>query len=211
MLTHLISDLNSYRTIAIFGFGKEGKSFYDFAQKNLTSTLIIVDENLHEELLLNAEVFAGKEYLKGLDKADLIVKSPGISLHNLGLSKKDYSFTSMSELFLKFFSKQTVGITGTKGKSTLATLLYTLLKNTQKDVRLCGNIGVPAFELLQTIQEDSLIIMELSSHQLLDIHYSPHISILINLFPEHLDYYESCAQYYDAKLNIFKQSIVMFY
>jgi len=207
MLNNLVSDLSSYEKIAIFGFGKEGKSFYDFAQKYLPNAkLLIVDANTPSGVKESqfVELFSGKDYLDGLSKADIIVKSPGISLHNLGIAYDKYNFTSTTELFIKHFKKQIIGVTGTKGKSTLVSIIYELLKNSKCQVVLCGNIGTPAFDMLDEIDKKTSIVMELSSHQLLNIKHSPHIAILTNLFQDHLDYYKSLQEYYDAKFNIFR-------
>ena len=195
MLKNLISDLQQYKSIGVFGFGVEGKSFYNFAQKYLPNTeLVIIDAN-HPSCDAN--------YLQKLQEVDLIVKSPGISLYNLGIDYKAYNFSSSTELLLKHFKHQIIGVTGTKGKSTLVTLIDALLKNANLKSLLCGNIGIPAFDNLGTVDAETKIVMELSSHQLLHVNYSPHIAILTNLFEEHLDYYKDVHEYYEAKFNIF--------
>lgn len=207
MLNNLVSDLSSYKKIAIFGFGKEGRSFYDFALEHLSDVeLFIVDKSAPLDIKESEKLklFSGENYLEGLKNADLIIKSPGISLHNLHIAYDDYNFTSTTELFIKHYKKQIIGVTGTKGKSTLVSLIYELLKNSKRRVVLCGNIGTPAFEMLGSIDEGVQVVMELSSHQLLNIKYSPHIAILTNLFQDHLDYYKSLQEYYDAKFNIFR-------
>jgi len=195
MLKNLISDLEQYKSIGVFGFGIEGKSFYNFAQKYLPkSKLVIIDKN-HPSCDAN--------YLQKLDDVDLIVKSPGISLYNLGIDDTAYNFTSSTELLLKHFKNQIIGVTGTKGKSTLVTLIDALLKNAKQKSLLCGNIGIPAFDTLETIDDETKIVMELSSHQLYHVGYSPYIAVLTNLFEEHLDYYKDVNEYYEAKFNIF--------
>jgi len=207
MLNNLVSDLNSYSRIAIFGFGKEGKSFYDFALKYLRNTkILLVDKNAPSDIKENEKliVFSGENYLDGLCEADLIIKSPGISLYNLGIEYTKYNFTSTTELFMKYYKKQIIGVTGTKGKSTLVSILYKILENSHRSAILCGNIGTPAFDILEEIHNETKIIMELSSHQLLNIKYSPYIAILTNLFQDHLDYYRSLEEYYDAKFNIMR-------
>ncbi|MEN4054170.1 MULTISPECIES: UDP-N-acetylmuramoyl-L-alanine--D-glutamate ligase [Sulfurimonas] len=193
-LQNFISELAAYKKIAIFGYGVEGKSFHSFAQKYLPRTeIIIVDKAYNDE----------ENYLNRLCDAELIIKSPGISLHNLGIDYDTYNFTSITELFLKHFGSQIIGVTGTKGKSTLVTLIDAMLKNASKKSLLCGNIGLPPLEIIEDIDEKTKVVMELSSHQLHHINYSPHIAILTNLFAEHLDYYKSEADYYQAKFNIF--------
>ena len=195
MLADLVSELTQYKSIAIFGYGVEGKSFHAFAKKHLLNTkIIIVDKNYSDV----------PNYLDALKDAELIIKSPGISLHNLGVAYDDYNFTSITELFIKHFAKQIIGVTGTKGKSTLVTLIDAMLKNAGKKSVLCGNIGISPLEAIESIDEETTVVMELSSHQLYHINYSPHIAILTNLFEEHLDYYADLQDYYAAKFNIFK-------
>ncbi|SFV61092.1 UDP-N-acetylmuramoylalanine--D-glutamate ligase [hydrothermal vent metagenome] len=194
MLSDLISELEAYKSIAIFGYGVEGQSFERFAKKYLPDvTRIIVDKNHSKDA----------NYLQGLNDAELIIKSPGISLHNLGIAYDAYNFTSITELFLRHFGAQTIGVTGTKGKSTLVTLIEAMLKNADKKAILCGNIGISPLDAIEEITKDTTVVMELSSHQLHHITSSPHIAILTNLFEEHLDYYEDLADYYAAKFNIF--------
>jgi len=195
MLADLVSDLTQYKSIAIFGYGVEGKSFHAFAKKYLPNMQIsIVDKNYSQD----------ENYLDALKEAELIIKSPGISLYNLGISYDAYNFTSITELFIKHFAKQIIGVTGTKGKSTLVTLIDAMLKNGGKKSLLCGNIGISPLEAIESIDEETTVVMELSSHQLYHINYSPHIAILTNLFEEHLDYYKDLQDYYAAKFNIFK-------
>ncbi|WP_193111439.1 UDP-N-acetylmuramoyl-L-alanine--D-glutamate ligase [Sulfurimonas paralvinellae] len=195
MLNDLVSDLEQYKKIAIFGYGVEGRSFHAFAEKYLPDVAIsIVDKNYADD----------DNYLDGLREAELIVKSPGISLHTLGIDYDAYNFTSITELFLKHFGSQIIGVTGTKGKSTLVTLIDSMLKNAGRKSLLCGNIGISPLQAIETIDEETTVVMELSSHQLHHVNHSPHIAVLTNLFPEHLDYYEDLADYYEAKFNIFR-------
>jgi UDP-N-acetylmuramoylalanine--D-glutamate ligase len=193
-LQNFISDLSQYKSIAIFGYGVEGKSFHAFAKKYLPQTEIIIVDSAYSDT---------ENYLDGLREAELIIKSPGISLYNLGIAQDKYNFTSITELFIKHFASQIIGVTGTKGKSTLVTLIDALLKNGGKKSLLCGNIGLPPLEIIEAVDEETFVVMELSSHQLHHINYSPHIAVLTNLFEEHLDYYESAEDYFRAKFNIF--------
>jgi len=196
MLINLIKYLDSFKSIGIFGYGIEGKSFEYFMQKYLSHIKIIIIDKKD-----------GDDYMSKLFEPELIVKSPGISLYNLDILYKDFNFTSGTELFLRFFRKNTIGVTGTKGKSTLCTIIQNILKNDNQKSFLCGNIGIPVFDIIDKIDPTTLIVLELSSHQLEHISYSPHIAILINLFEDHLDYYKDCNTYYKAKYNIFKYQI----
>ena len=122
----------------------------------------------------------------------------------LDTSKFYNNIKSQLELLLEFFDMFTIGITGTKGKSTTSSLIYKVLKEQNVKSMLLGNIGVPVFDYIDTIPDDTTLILEMSSHQLEYMKLSPNISILLNIYPEHLDHYESFEKYAEAKCNIFK-------
>ena len=111
---------------------------------------------------------------------------------------------SQIELFLEFVNVFTIGVTGTKGKSTTSSLIYDIISKQREDVHLLGNIGVPLFDEIDKLTEKSIVVLELSSHQLEYVQVSPNVAILLNLFEEHLDHYKSYEHYINAKLNICK-------
>jgi len=193
------------KSVLILGFGKEGRSTYGFLKKYFPGCRLgIADRNkaLAEENL-PVPMYLGRDYLQAVQEYDLIMKSPGVKLWGLpGYVQK--KVTSQTDLFLRAFGKQTIGITGTKGKSTTASLIYHLLKNTGKSALLMGNIGLPAFDFIEKLNGNELIVYELSAHQLEIVHRSPHIAVLLNLFPEHLDYFGTFEKYKQAKINIFR-------
>ena len=190
----LVTNLNQFLThkkILILGFGKEGQSTYNYLQTHVSSAKIeIADKNPALKINSpNLKLHLGPDYLNALNNDyDLIIKSPGISIKNINTTPFIHKLTSQTDLFLKFYKNQVIGITGTKGKSTVASLLYHILKTAQKDVQLIGNIGYPAFEILDKIKDDTLLVYELSSHQLEFIKSSPHIAVLLNIYEEHLDF-----------------------
>ncbi|MBT3261706.1 UDP-N-acetylmuramoyl-L-alanine--D-glutamate ligase [bacterium] len=206
----LVTNLNQFLThkkILILGFGKEGQSTYNYLQTHVSSAKIeIADKNPALKINSpNLKLHLGPDYLNALNNDyDLIIKSPGISIKNINTTPFIHKLTSQTDLFLKFYKNQVIGITGTKGKSTVASLLYHILKTAQKDVQLIGNIGYPAFEILDKIKDDTLLVYELSSHQLEFIKSSPHIAVLLNIYEEHLDFYDNFTAYKYAKCNIFK-------
>lgn len=211
MIDEIISFLEE-KKIAILGFGLEGKSTYNFIRKYLPKKELDIrynKENIEEEReYLNKDKHlsftTGDSYLEGLEQYDIILKSPGISFKNIDISKfKDKIFSEL-ELFLEHSKSFTIGITGTKGKSTTSSLIYEILKNQKKDVELLGNIGTPIFDEIDKIRKDTITVLEISSHALEYIKRSPNISILLNLYEEHLDHYKSFEEYGDAKFNIFK-------
>lgn len=211
MINKLIEYLKG-KKILILGFGVEGQSTYKIIRKYLKEQFIYVadeQENFNEkyEMLVddvNAQFISGESYLDNLDNYDLIIKSPGISLKNINIISFKEKITSQLELFLEFFNVYTIGITGTKGKSTTSSLIYEVLKQQEKHTLLLGNIGIPIFDYIDVVEKDMIVILELSSHQLEYVKRSPNISILLNLYEEHLDHYKSMNEYIEAKANIFK-------
>ena len=133
---------------------------------------------------------------------DIVIKTPGISL--LNFDTKGVEITSQTDLFLSQFQAQTIGITGTKGKSTTTSLIYHLLKSSGHDAILTGNIGIPCFNVMEDIKPESIVVYELSAHQLEYVHNSPRVGVLLNIFEEHLDHFGTMSRYAAAKLNIMR-------
>ena len=188
------------KKIAIWGLGKEGISTLQFIQNNniKCKEIGILDTKDLPEIEGTKKLNKTEE----LNKYDLIFKSPGIVADK---SKIDIDkLTSQTEEFIKILSEQIIGITGTKGKSTTSSLTYTILKNYYPNTVLVGNIGIPCFNAINEIDEDTKIVFELSCHQLEFIRYSPHIAVILDLYPDHLDHYKTFENYINAKLNINK-------
>ena len=181
-MNSIISKLTDKR-ILIFGYGREGKSTEEYIKKHVKYKSL--------------DIFEGKLDEIDEDKYDFIIKSPGIVM--LEENKK---YTSQTELFLDEFSGKTVGITGTKGKSTTSSMLAHVLNECGKKAILLGNIGKPCFDMIDELDDDTLVVFELSCHQLLHINRAPHIAVFLNLFEEHLDYYGTMDKYFGAKANI---------
>ncbi|MBN2175096.1 MAG: UDP-N-acetylmuramoyl-L-alanine--D-glutamate ligase [Bacteroidales bacterium] len=204
-----LSKLVIGKRILILGFGREGQSTYKLLKKILPpESITIADKN--PNIIKNkclqfdreTKINAGANYLSGLNQFDLIIKSPGIS--GKLLNSVSVALTSQTDIFLQYYSGQTIGITGTKGKSTTSSLIHDILRNYFDDVILVGNIGVPPFDLLDKINPETKIVFELSSHQLENINIAPGISILLNIYQEHLDHFNSFNAYKRAKFNIVK-------
>ena len=211
MIERLVEFLKD-KNILILGFGLEGETTYKFIREHLTNQkLTIADMNevivedypeLSEDE--NTKLILGKGYLDNLEKYDLIIKTPGLSLKDMDISKFENKITSQLELVMGFLDVFTIGITGTKGKSTTSTLMYQILKDQNKNVMLLGNIGEPIFCRIDEMERDTILVLEMSSHALEFVRHSPDISILLNIFEEHLDHYASIEKYIEAKFNIAK-------
>ena len=123
----------------------------------------------------------GENYQAALECFPIIFKSPGVKFSvSLFPSNQLYS---QADLFLEFFRDQTIGVTGTKGKSTTSSLIHHLLEKSGKNAVLLGNIGIPPFEMLHKIHAQTTIVYELSAHQLEYVHHSPHIGDIAEYFP----------------------------
>ena len=196
------------KKIAILGFGLEGKSTYKFIRKFSDITLYILDQKdySNDELIKNDSnvVVICDNYLDNLDSYDVIIKAPGVILKDIDATSFKDKITSQLELLMEVNRDNIIGITGTKGKSTTTTLIYEMFKNSGYDAHLLGNIGKPIFDEIDSFKEDSIIVIEMSALQLEFVKYSPHVALLLNLFPEHLDHAGTVEHYYQNKLNIFK-------
>jgi len=200
---NLLRNLIEHKHILILGFGREGKStLRRLKQAGGFASVTIADQAGAEPQEPSIRVLSGPSYMDTLDDYDLIFKSPGIVLPK---DPENYScrFTSQMEVFFEAYRDRIIGITGTKGKSTTTTLLYHILKENGRDVVLAGNIGIPAFDILEDIHADTRIICELSCHQLEYIHVSPHVAVLLNIHEEHLDHYKTLERYVHSKQQIY--------
>ena len=204
MYNQIIDKLKD-KNIAILGFGKEGKSTYNFIRrylKNQKLTIIDKKEQVLEDEFVN--IISGDNYLDNLDNYDLIIKSPGITLKDIDITNFKDKITSQLELVLEVYRKNIIGITGTKGKSTTTSLIYEIISKQKDNVFILGNIGIPLLDQVEEYNEDSTLVIEMSSDQLEFVHNSPHIGIVLNLFEDHLDHAGTIEHYHDSKMNMFK-------
>lgn len=195
------------KNVCILGFGREGKSTYKIIEKYChCKSLTIADINLidrtQNNLAENVNIICGEDYQSSLDNFDVVFKSPGIVLQQ-NIHSLNCEITSETQFFFSCFREQIVGVTGTKGKSTVSSLLYHVLKENGKDCRLAGNIGIPVFDIAESISPDTIVVCELSCHQLEYMTVSPHIAVMLNIYEEHLDHYGTMAKYIAAKQNIY--------
>ena len=209
MYNKILEKLNN-KNIAILGFGKEGKSTYNFIRRYSNQTLTILDKNdilKNNEYLKedkNLKIITGDTYLNNLEQYDLIIKAPGIALLNIDLKNIEDKLTSQLELILEVNKKNIIGITGTKGKSTTTSLLYNIIKDQNENTFLLGNIGNPILDYIEKFNEESILVIEMSSHQLEFVHQSPHIGVILNLYQDHLDHTGTLEKYHNDKMHMFK-------
>ena len=186
--------------IVIAGFGVEGQSnLRYFRDKFPEADFLVADEREKvDNLPENAAYQTG---FSNLEDADLIVRSPSISPEKIKTNGKIWSSTN------EFFANcpaTIIGVTGTKGKGTTCSFISSILCAAGKTVHLVGNIGVPALDILPKIEENDIVVYELSSFQLWDLQKSPHVAVVLMIEPDHLNVHADFNDYLAAKANITK-------
>lgn len=149
----------------------------------------------------------GKEYLKKLTGFDLIFRSPSClpTVPELEKeAKRGAIITTEIEMVIELTPGLVIGVTGSDGKTTTTTLIYEILKEDGYNCYLGGNIGIPLFDKIKDMQPEDIIVLELSSFQLMNMKISPKISVVTNITPNHLNIHSDMEEYAEAKKNIFK-------
>ncbi len=167
-------------------------------------------EKLDQEVLeleqLGCRLRLGEGYLDGVE-AELLFRTPGMHPGNPAieaLRSRGAQVTSEMEAFFEVCPCQLIAVTGSDGKTTTTTLISELLKTEGRTVWLGGNIGTPLLPLVRQMKEEDYAVVELSSFQLMDMTRSPHIAVVTNLAPNHLDVHKDMDEYVEAKKNIFR-------
>lgn len=179
-----------------------GAMVYGYDRRESTS--------LPEEVLRFSEeiqLSLGEDYLEDLSGLDIIFKTPGMRMDHPALlraKEEGVLITSEMEEFLKYCKGKTIGITGSDGKTTTTTVVGEILKKAGHKVYVGGNIGTPLFTQVEEIRPQDMVVLELSSFQLMTMTVSPEIAIVTNLTPNHLDMHKDMEEYIDAKKNIFR-------
>jgi UDP-N-acetylmuramoylalanine--D-glutamate ligase len=179
------------REVLIAGYGREGKSTHNFLQRLFPTRRFDIATN-NDEI---DTALKNKRY-------DIIIKSPGIPTFFFEGKCDLATITSQTDIFLRFCGVSVIGVTGTKGKSTTANLIYHVLNSSGFDTVMAGNMGIPLFDILDQLNPHTIVVAEFSCHQLENIHKGPQTAVLLNLFQEHLDHYHDYDDYQNAKMQI---------
>jgi UDP-N-acetylmuramoylalanine--D-glutamate ligase len=199
------------KKVAVLGLGIEGSDAISFLLKR-GAKVTLFDRKEERELDFSGiekekiEIITGENYLNsGLTGFDYIIRSPGVYRYNSEIVDAEEAGVVVTSAIKTFFDEcpgKIIGVTGTKGKGTTCSLIYEILKADGRDVYLSGNIGKPYLELLPKLKNDSWIVMEMSSFQLIDMDTSPHIAVVLNITIDHLDWHKDKEEYVNAKKNI---------
>jgi len=191
--------------IAILGFGREGQSAYQYWDKP-ENQITIHDNNSNLQLPADAESVLGDGAFEALDSYgyDLMVRTPGL---RLDFAKIKTPITTVTNEFIKKCPAPIIGVTGTKGKGTTATLIYEILSRAGYQSHLLGNIGMPALDELSNINAQDVVVYEMSSFQLFDVTTSPHVAVCLMVTEDHLDWHKDLEEYYSAKIYLNSKSL----
>ncbi|HEX9594532.1 MAG TPA: Mur ligase family protein, partial [Candidatus Saccharimonadales bacterium] len=183
---------------AIAGFDMEGRATYEYLSLRPGVDITVLDER-------DVDVPSGVTKITGPDvfssklDFDQVWRTPGLSPFKL---QTDGEVTSGTIAFFNLCPAPIIGVTGTKGKGTTASLIAAILEESKKTVHLVGNIGQPALSVLPDIKPEDIVVFELSSFQLWDIKSSPQVAVVLMIEPDHLDVHKDLADYLQAKSNI---------
>lgn len=213
-----LEEFNNYlknRKVAVIGLGVSNIPLLEYLY-NLSAKVTVFDDRKMEEIPKDTldkitqytfEFSYGEDNLSKLVGFDIIFRSPSCMPTKTELveeEKRGAIVTSEIELLMQMAPCKIIGITGSDGKTTTTSLIYEIVKKAGYTAYLGGNIGNPLFTKLKDIKKEDVIVLELSSFQLMNIDLSPDISVITNVSPNHLNIHSSYEEYIEAKKNIFR-------
>jgi UDP-N-acetylmuramoyl-L-alanine---L-glutamate ligase len=190
------------KQIAILGFGKEGQALAKYFTYKTKDEVIILDEKLEELPIAFEQLELQNDLI--IPKVDTAFKSPGIAMSKIQNPNNVEISSLITLLFQKLDMSKVIAVTGTKGKSTTASLIHHILISNNKKAELLGNIGNINIDLLDNFDPETYYIFELSSYQCEMLQNSPHIAIWTSFYIDHQDVHTSMEEYYNAKARITK-------
>jgi len=201
--------------VAIIGLGVSNIPLLEYMH-NLKANVTVFDDReidkIPKEVLdkvtdYHFDFSYGKDSLSKLNGFNIIFRAPSCMPTREELKReaeRGAIVTTEIEMVIKIFPGKVIGITGSDGKTTTTTLIYEILKNNGYNCYLGGNIGIPLFTKLSEMKPEDIVVLELSSFQLMGMEVSPDISVITNITPNHLNVHSSYEEYIDAKKNLFK-------
>ena len=203
------------RKVAIIGLGVSNIPLIEYMHKYNANVTVFDEkemEEIPEDILNKIRTYSmsfsfGKNNLERLKGFDIIFRSPSCLPTRSELEqeeKRGALVTTEIEMLMKMCPCKIIGVTGSEGKTTTTSLIYAILKHAGLNCYLGGNIGTPLFSKLSEMTPEDIVVLELSSFQLMGMDVSPHISVITNITPNHLNIHSSYEEYIEAKKNIFK-------
>jgi len=202
------------RKVAVMGMGISNTPLIKYLM-DLDANITVFDKKTEEELgKAKCEEYAvqgvhfslGENYLENLIGFDIIFRSPSMRPDIPALEKeldRGAILTSEIEMLIDLCPGKIIGVTGSDGKTTTTTLIYKMLEAEGYHCYLGGNIGIPLFAKIDEMRPDDIVVLELSSFQLMTLKKSPNISVVTNISPNHLDIHKDYREYIDSKRNIY--------
>lgn len=212
-----LKEFNEYiqnKKVAVIGLGVSNIPLLDYLYKNKAKVTVFdnreidkIPKDVMDKITNYNFLFSfGENNLSKLVGFNLIFRSPSCMPNQPALeeeAKRGAIVTSEIELLLKMAPCKVIGVTGSDGKTTTTSLIYSILKHSGYNCYLGGNIGIPLFTKLDQIVPEDIIVLELSSFQLMNMEVCPDISVVTNVTPNHLNIHKSYEEYIEAKKNIF--------
>lgn len=218
MQNEKLEEFNNYikfRKVAVIGLGVSNLPLLDYLHEKKAKVTVFdqrtidqIPKEVMDIITQNSFEFSlGENYLSKLQGFDLILRSPSClpTIPELvAETERGALVTTEIELLIKMCPAKIIGVTGSDGKTTTTSLIYAILKDAGYNTWLGGNIGIPLFTKLPEMKADDIVVLELSSFQLMEMNVSPSISVITNITPNHLNIHKDYEEYIDAKKNIFK-------
>ena len=208
-------DYIRFRKVAIIGLGVSNIPLLDYMYENQARVTVFDDreiDSIPKEIMDKITSYGfdfslGKDSLKKLKNFNIIFRSPSCLPTKPELQAEEERgaiVTTEIEMLMKMCPCKIIGVTGSDGKTTTTSLIAAILKQSGYTVHLGGNIGTPLFTKLSKIKPEDIVVLELSSFQLMGMQVSPNIAVITNITPNHLNIHKDYDEYIDAKKNIFK-------
>ena len=211
-------EFNQYirgRRVAVIGLGVSNIPLLDYLYSKGATVTVFDSRNIDDipkdiidKITKYSMAFSlGENYLKRLEGFDIIFRSPSCLPTKPEIEaevERGAILTTEVEMLMRMCPGLIIGVTGSDGKTTTTTLIYEILKQEGYNCFLGGNIGIPLFTKIEEMTPDDIVVLELSSFQLMGMQVSPHISVITNITPNHLNVHSSYEEYIEANKNIFK-------
>lgn len=196
--------------IAVIGIGVSNLPLLEYLYNLSCNVTLFNDKDIEVDISkYNYKSYVGENYLDNLSGFDIIFRSPGCLPSKIEIVREiergAYVTTEVEEV-IRLCPSKVIGVTGSDGKTTTTTLIDLILRSNGYKTFLGGNIGIPLFTKISEMKEEDIVILELSSFQLMGMRVSPSISVITNIEPNHLDKHKDMNEYIESKCNIYKNS-----